>query len=412
MNLVRFLLFGALLSIILGEFGHYPFGSSSVSISLLDILVSLADLFFLVWVVVNHINIRVPKGFVFISLFWLVGFISLIFSVRLFPLSDVLKGSLYLIRYIIYSFVFLITFNLQYRYLNREKFVNWLINIGIVISLLGLVQLLILPSFDTPLFPLIDYGFDPHQVRLTSTFLDPNFVGIFLALIFGLTLYQLTSSKNKMLWMFYLVLCLTAIVLTYSRSAYLTLVTFLSVFLISNWRSFRYKIKVLILVNIVLAPVVIFLLFPRFYSRIVSGLMIDKSSAQRLISWQAGVQIFQQRPIFGVGFDNIRFAKEKLNLIQIDSQNGGHSGAGIDSSFISVLASTGIAGALLYLFFWWSILRNLWFKKALFSKIIFSLLIGLLLGSQFINSLFFPPIMLVYFVLVGVGVGIGVGEGD
>lgn len=407
MNLVKFLLFAAIASIILGEFGRYPFGASGNSVSLLDILVGASDLFFIIWMVIGKSQIKVPKQFFFIIAFWLFGFASLLFSLTLFPINQVLTGSLYLWRFIIYSFVLLLVFNLiRYQVFTKQQMIDWLINVGITVALLGFAQLILLPNFDSSIFSLTDFGFDPHQGRLTSTFLDPNFVGAYLVLTGGLIIYQLLSKKLELTWWILILLDFVALILTYSRSAYLMLASFGLTFLLISWKDLTLKTKYIQLAIILLVIVLAMIIFPRFYSRLLGGVLIDKSAAERVGSWQDGLAIFKMDPLIGIGFDNIRTAKENLNFFKAYSPDGGHSGAGIDSSLLFVLASTGVIGFVTYLGFWISTIRELGLKKNVFSKIVISLLIGLLVESQFINSLFFPAIMLTYWLVVGLGLGV------
>jgi hypothetical protein len=108
--------------------------------------------------------------------------------------------------------------------------------------------------------------------------------------------------------------------------------------------------------------------------------------------------VFGDKPVLGVGFDNLRYEFERRDLFKVFSENGGHSGAGVDSSLIFILATTGVLGLASFLFFWGMVIKN---SKGEFKLFLVCLLLGLLVDSQFINSLFYPPIMLVIFLLAG-----------
>lgn len=402
MNLIKFLISGAILSTVFGEFGHFPFGSSQGAVYLADVLLALAGLFFLIWQIVNKKRILFPKVFIWVIMFWITGFISLIWSLGFFPADEIVKGSLYLLRFILYSLTLLIVYNLQQEKItNFQKIASLLIMVGVIIVILGFFQLWLFPNFNNPFMSLAAFGFDPHQGRLASTFLDPNFFGAYLVLILGLEIFYLFNQPVKTKWIFLAALTALAIILTYSRSAYLMLaVSFLSLTILTGKR-FSNQTKIFVLAGLVIFGIILSIFLPKIYQRTWEGLTIDRSAAERISSWQEGGKIFKKAPIFGIGFNNLRLAKQNFNLIKVYSPEGGHSGAGIDSSFLTVLATTGLFGFCVYLFFWLATLKKLFKSKTLSSLIVFSLLLGLLINSQFINSLFFPPLMLGYFSILG-----------
>jgi O-antigen ligase len=311
---------------------------------------------------------------------------------------------LYLWRFIIYSSSFVIIFNLKEVGLINEKTIIEILGlVGIVITFLGFLQLIFFPKFDNPLFPLTEWGFDPHQGRLTSTFLDPNFVGAFLVLTLGLIIFKLIQSVRKVLLLQAVALIL-AIVLTFSRSAYLMLGTFVILGGVFIWNKVSKKQKYTFLLLCFLSLVGLSLVFPRFLERVSGGISLDKSSAERVVSWRNGWEIFQNKPILGVGFNNYRFAQEQKNLFKTYSADGGHAGGGADSWVIFILATTGLLGLVVYIVFWIKVLKILLSQKTSLGLVLFLLLSSLLINGQFINSLFFPPIMLWYFVALGISV--------
>lgn len=391
MYLVKFLLFAAIISQVLGAFGHFPFGSSSASFYLGDIFLVSSLLFLTIWKVSTKSGVLFPKFFKWLVPFWIAGIISLIGSVFLFPLSAVFAGSLYLIRFILYSLVYLVSYNLyKSGILKTEELVNMWIRVGIAVAFLGFLQFIFFPDLEF----LSGYGFDPHKNRLTSTLLDPNFVGVVLNLTLGLCLYKFFKGRDRLLWLCTCGLFSLAIVMTFSRSAYLML--FVSI-LYMSLRKFKKLLLVLLGVGLVL-----FILYPKFTSRIQGALSFDKTSRERVISWQKGAEIFKLNPIIGVGFNNAKEAQEKLNLFPVFSAAGGHAGGGLDSSLILVLATTGVVGLVVYLLFWIRILGEYIRKSDVLSVVISGLILGLLVNSQFINSLFFTTVMLWYFSILGV----------
>lgn len=390
MHLVKFLLFGAVLSFSLGEFGHFPFGNIGSAIYISDVLLILSLIFFAIYQVVTSSKTYLPKNFYYLILFLSAAGLSLLYSLFLFDALTVALGSLYLFRFILYSSVLVLTFNLlKNGVLAKEQLITLLIVVSLVLSLLGFFQLI---TFSNLSF-LTDFGFDPHQGRLVATFLDPNFLGCFLTVGFILSVYKIFSGQRRAFFKAAFLLIFLAIILTFSRSAYLMMfVSSLSLGVL------RWKRLFLIMVAL---GVISFFLFPRFGERLKSGLLIDETVQERFLSWNEGLKIFFKSPLFGVGFNNLRTYKISENLTQTYSVEGGHSGSGIDSSFLLVLATTGLLGFLTYLMFWFKTVAGLYQIKDNCKITTFGILVGLLVSGQFINLLFYPPIMLSYFLILG-----------
>lgn len=394
MNLVKFLLIGSLISVLSGELGKYPFGSP-MAISILDILTTLTLVFFITWRVITKTKVLLPENFKWMSLFWLVGVISLVFSLRLFSPWNILLDSAYLLRLVTYSSISLVTYNLiEDKKITLEELYKLLRIVGIFFIFLGFLQLVFFPNFEF----LTIFGFDPHQERLTSTFLDPNFAGVFLVFILSANLFHFFKFRN-LINLCLIILTLIALILTYSRTAYLMAAIFLlglgsPIFIGINLKK---KIVVTILACTILISSLF--LFPRFLTRIEGGVLVDKSASERLISWQDSLKIIKNNPLIGIGFNNYRLALERYNLIRTFSSDGGHSGAGSDSSFLLILSTTGVVGFLIYLIFWIKLLKVL--KKDILN--LFFLFISFLISTQFINGLFFSSLMVWYFTFIGWG---------
>lgn len=390
MQLVKFLIYGAGLSHILGAFGLFPFGSSSVAVYVADFLLILSILFFAIWIINTKQNILIPQLFKLIILFWIVGVISLLWSMNYFALNELL-GGLYLIRFAIYSMVMLIIYNLgQKSVIKLDSLINLFLTVGLALAVLGFFQYIFFGELER----LTEFGFDPHQGRLASSFLDPNFTGAYLILTSSLALYKYLMAKQKNIWLVVLLVLTLAIILTFSRSAYLMLIISGFIFGILKWK----KLILVLIIILILSS----LLVPRFLDRVKGGLTIDNSAKERFETWRNGLYIFARSPVIGVGFNNLRIAQEQLNLFKPYSQEGGHSGSGISSGIIFILVTTGVVGFIVYLLFWTNLLKHLFVKKTTLSLIIFSLFLGLLVNGQFINSLFFPPIMLWVYSMVGI----------
>ena len=293
-------------------------------------------------------NFRRLKFYRPILWFSLAAVISLIGASFRMPLNQVLIGSLYLARFLVYSLL-----------INLAIKPIYLIGYSSAIAGLGLVQYLSVP--DTRwLFAL---NWDEHYYRLLSTLFDPNFTGIILVLGLVLIYFYLPAQagRPKIWWLYGL--HLAALWLTYSRSSYLALFAAVAAIIV-----LKKKFK-LILFAVIFA--VSLLLLPRPGGE---GVKLERimSVKQRLSNYQLGLEFWRQSPVFGLGFNTLRYFRDNP---------ASHSASGLDSSLIFVLATGGIVGLIAYL----NLLRSLW-QTSLVMKVT---LAALLVHSLFVNSLFY-----------------------
>ncbi len=352
-------------------------------ISITDIFIFFLLIYFFTYFVISKKSIKFPtKIGPFIIIFIIAAAASTLLSSNKLPLSQVFISSLFLLRFIIY-FCFLVVFFNLYKKKHIENLMNAFLTIGLIFSILGLFQFIFFPN----LIFLQEYGWDPHYFRLVSTFLDPNFSGIFLTILFAFSL-SLYIFQKKILYLIYLTVFFVSLTLTFSRSTYLALVVLLLV------------VGVLKSSKVALALIIIFILMilfiPKVRIRIEGALNVDETSAARIQSWRKATEIIKDNYLFGIGFNTYRYTQKSYNFFTPDAPQGNHSGAGTDSSLLFVLATTGIIGTVFYLTF---IAQA---TKLALSKIgssplhlaTISSVAALLVHSQFSNSLFFPPIML------------------
>lgn len=279
--------------------------------------------------------------------FGLAGIISLLGAGFRLPLNQVLTGSLYLVRFLVYSLIIGVKIDSKY-----------LIGLSTALASFGLFQYLFIP--DTRW--LFNLNWDEHYYRLISTLYDPNFTAIMLVL--GLILIY--REYRHRYWLYGL--HLAALLLTYSRSGYLALAA-----AILTTAVIKRQLK-LILVIIMFLAALFFLPRPGG-----EGVKLERiqSIAQRFSNYRLGWQFWQMSPVIGLGFDTLRYYR--------DNQLS-HSASGLDASLQLVLVTTGVAGLMVYL----NLLLNLW-RQSQWLKIT---MVALLVNSLFINSLFYPWVML------------------
>lgn len=344
----------------------------------------------LLWTIVLYIKnkkFRMQlKWYYFI--FPLVGFISLLVNLSWLTPHDFLTSFLYGLRWISYVGLFFAILQLPESF--RKKIITILVTDGIVILVIGYIQFFFYPS----LRDLYYLGWDEHLYRMFSSFLDPNFAGAFFVLylffIGGLLFNGIKTYSKKRITVTILLLIATlgAVLLTYSRSALLMLIVTGIVFfiLIQKRKYILYLLGLIVVFIIVLSPF--------FYIENLN-LFRGASTIARFSTTEHVIQIIQENPILGVGFDSYRYAQLKYHFINPNPQIQAHSASGDDTSLLFVMATTGILGLVSYCYLWYRLFRDAAnkYKKNIFALIFIASGTGLFVNALFNNTLFYSEIM-------------------
>lgn len=356
------------LSIISGQLIKLPFGTHG-GLTLLDIAVIILCIWGLLST--KFILLKPPLWIKASFIFAVIALISLIYTPLTLTKDEYFTSASYLIRFSLYIFFGWLIYSNVFPNL-RKNIDHLLFFSGATLAVLGLLQFTFLPDLRF----LEKFGWDPHYFRTASTFLDPNFLGSFLVL-------TLLLVKNK----YFFTLVFIALMLTFSRGAYLA---FLTSFIILSFlkRSLRLGIVTIILfLGLILG-------FSTYERLIAQPRNIDRTqSAQfRLGTWKQGWELFQKYPILGVGFNTYRYALKQHNLGDEQFLKS-HGASTNDSSFLYVLATTGLIGFSTYLLF------LIAFLKMKTNYILLAGVGGLVTQSFFANTLFYPH-LLIWIVLL------------
>ncbi len=343
-----------------------------------------------------------------ISIFLGTCLLSLMVNIPHLKQNELFVAFLYLLRFAAYTSLYFVVRRVP-SYI-KKKLVFFMLLAGSFILMGGYIQFFFYPSLRN----LYYLGWDVHLYRMFSSFLDPNFLGAFLVL-FLLFLFAFTFSKNikksKFLYILSLILIIgtcVGIVLTYSRSAYIMCIVGIVTFFILQKPS---KKIVYATIGLFIIAIVSYFGFTKYSEG--TNLFRTTSSNARVATSQDALIIFQKNPILGVGFNAYRYVHPTHPLTCLPAgrslSKGGekpvidHGGAGTDNSFLFVLATTGIIGFVAYIFLLWKIctVGKQYLGTTAFAPVIISSIIALSIDSFFINSLFYPLIMMWMWVLIG-----------
>lgn len=372
--------FGQLTKIPLG-FLNLP----EIHLYLTDVILFLLVLSWGLWKIFNkRKKYQLPPLAKPIFLFVFLAGLSLTVNSPLFSGREVGVGFLYLLRWIVFAGLYFVLFDFK----KKLKWLNWknircfLIIIGSAVGIFGLIQYFLWPNLKA--LEVLQY--DPHFYRVVGTFLDPGFTG--LILVFTLLLIIDRWFEEKKSWLIPLFLVIySSLALTYSRASWS--VFLLAIFLISYFKK-TWKFLVIILV---LMGTTYFLL-PRPAGE---GGKIERTYTieARLINYQEVLTIAKEHPLFGVGFNTYRYVQRDYGFLKPEEWQISQAGAGADNSWLFVLATTGAFGFLNYLWFWGRAL-----KEAKKKTIVLISLLALIIHAFFLNSLFYPWIIIWVWILL------------
>jgi O-antigen ligase len=362
MKLLTILFLGSLLLGQIGGMSPWP-----------GVVVYLHDITLAILVVLYVKKVGRSKLIIPIAVFIGAGMLSLLVNVWRFPLPELLIGSLYLVRWVLYAALYVLVLQ---KYVAPKLWLKGLYAVGVGLGLIGLVQFFLYPDLRN----LMYLGWDPHYYRLFSTLLDPNFMGIIL--VFTLLLgFGIFTKKNRMVVIAGQLVSFVALLLTYSRSSFLALGAAIVVYAViqKRWKLF-----------IILAAFACLLfIFPKIPGDTLKLTRLDSSLA-RVGNWQESLQLIAKAPVFGYGFNTLRYLSPAAGDIV------SKAAAGLDSSILFILATTGIVGLIAYGYLIFSILRI-----SRTSMVCLSSFAALGVHSLFVNSAFYPWVMIWIWILTG-----------
>lgn len=381
-----------------GEFGRIDVVGITIKIFDLSIYISVLT-YFLNTLFIRK-KIKISKNFILLIPFIIIAILSLFLQYDKLDFVEFIVSSMYIGRFILFSFILIIGFNEK---IEDKKLLTSIHILSYILMFVGVLQLIFLYNMTY----LAQYGWDPHIGRIVSSFLDPNYFGGFMAILFFIYLnyfFCIKKNKEKYFVLFTMSCILLTIIFTYSRSAYIT-------FLIGSFITFIRKYPKAILVFSIL---IIFSLFisrvsSRVFDMVESGLAIikptyenilDPTSAKRVESWQMGYEFFEKQPIFGIGFNTIKYYKHNFAYVLSADE---HSASGFDSSVLVAFVTTGLIGGIFYIMFWIGNFFIIFTKKNkdFLDESLISIFFAMAIHSLFVNSLFLPYFMFIIFLILG-----------
>lgn len=317
--------------------------------------------------------------------------ISLLLGIGRFTAPQLFQSSLYLVRWAAYASLVWVVLASS---LSSMLILYGLYGVSVGLATIGIVQYVLYPDLRN----LMYLGWDPHYQRLFSTLLDPNFTGILLVMGILLGFGLLSQRKKRPGWLVAsLAVLVVSLLFTYSRSSFLALLAGMVVWaaLTKGWR---------LIVGLAILFVVALLLVQK--SGEGQNLLRVTSTVARIGNASSAMSLFSQQPVVGHGFDTLRFVQCPAAGCIGEGGSVSRAASGVDSSLLFVLATTGIVGftGFFWLMVWIASLGMHALKKSDTHWLGASFLaIGtaLLVHSLFVNSLFYPWVLLWMWIFLG-----------
>lgn len=378
MGLNKIILYSIILILILGAI--LPV-ASYFFIGIIIVLMILFKQERIIWTYLTHNKILLVMIFsaLLSSLFSELWYISILFSV------------LYIMKILFCSIVA--------NYIDDNsvhKIIFLIIILGIVVSTIGILQYFYFNG-DIPK-SWVDRNVYTISYRAYSTFFNPNILALFLNLTFlaGLVYFELNKSrKYNIISALCLVLSTICLLLTYSRSGWISLSLSLVGISIINKKYTKYA---------VLFPV-IFIAFDilggvgRLYPQ---NIAVDSSVSYRKEIWAASLGIIKDNIVFGIGQGT---TWEQLPLY---SNTIKAYVSHVHNIYLQKLVDTGIVGLIFFFYFikyvWERIKKDVYKSKEI-SIISFGFYIAILTNGLFDGTSFQAQLSIYLWLLIGISLG-------
>ncbi len=221
-------------------------------------------------------------------------------------------------------------------------------------------------------------------------------IAMFIPVILVFATSRNSEIRNKMIASFVFLVLITAMVLSYTRAAWLSLVVAFVVYLI-----FKFKVRFYTVAVIGLTLLSLFLIFRtdimiklekndqdsatdiNKHLKSISNISTDASNLERINRWNSALRMFEQRPFWGWGPGTYQFNYapfQKSSEMTIISTNAGDMG-NAHSEYIGPLAEQGVLGMLAMILIVTTVIytgTNLYSREK--DQQLRSLILGILLG--------------------------------
>lgn len=240
--------------------------------------------------------------------------------------------------------------------------------------------------------------------------------------IFALAFFLYSEKLNKFLYFIVLIICFPALLMTKSRGSLIAFVITGFFMLLIYLKSFK---KIIIAISTLSVALVSMIFITGTFERVLQIFTLkDNTFLTRLYFWKKAIYLFNQSPLFGVGFgrfNDIGFTVgAEVHLTGIPGVISFYTNKDFTfdesfahNSYLHFLSETGIIGLALVLIFWitcfylifksYKYIENKNLKKILFASL--GGIIGLFILSITENYFTAPTVMMILSVSTSLSLG-------
>jgi len=323
MVLLTFFLFS------LGQLGRVSFFNQQVNFYLYEVLMGILLLFYFLKLKFT------PLKKLFDSQQWIFwGFIYLLISffVKFFDYSlfENIVSFLYLLRLFFY-FLFFTYLYFYYQKKEKKDLVLGFLIFSFLTIIFSFVQFFLYPNLRN----LAYLGWDVHQNRVFGVFFDTSVAASIYGLFF---LFWLNYKNTRYLWLLPPLFLL--LYFTYSRFVIFSFFLTLFLFFLKK-SSLRYFFITLV-----------FLIFLLIFFPQKSGVGVNLnrffSIESRIKENILGIEMGLKNLLFGIGYNRIRFFRQKNNFLWQSDFNIYHGASSFQSTYVTLFVATGVVGLLFF----------------------------------------------------------------
>lgn len=260
---------------------------------------------------------------------------------------------------------------------------RWFILCSIIISIIGIFQFYFLKNIIIPA-SWVDENVYNIEMRSFSTLLNPNVLGGYLLLIISLTIGELEYKEGNKIYLTILFLSSYCLVLTYSRSAWITLF-------------------ILVFTNLILRKKAHYFFYGIFYILLIlsigrNGLerlsidnaLYDSSIYYRIEIYRAAVRIIKENILIGTGLNTMQYyINDYSNFIKAPVYHA-------HNIILNIWGETGFIGVLFFVIIFIAIFKDLlYIKKYRVSFSLFLCILSILIQGVF-DAVFITPQFLIF----------------
>ena len=323
MVLLTFFLFS------LGQLARVSFFNQQVNFYLYEVLMGILLLFYFLKLEFT------PLKKLFDSQQWIFwGFIYLLISffVKFFDYSlfENIVSFLYLLRLFFY-FLFFTYLCFYYQKKEKKDLVLGFLIFSFLTIIFSFVQFFLYPNLRN----LAYLGWDVHQNRVFGVFFDTSVAASIYGLFF---LFWLNYKNTRYFWLLPPLFLL--LYFTYSRFVIFSFFLTLFLFFLKK-SSLRYFFITLVFLIFLL------IFFPQ---RSGVGVNLNRffSIEARIKENILGIEMGLKNPLLGIGYNRIRFFRQKNNLLWQSDFNIYHGASSFQSTYVTLFVATGVVGLLFF----------------------------------------------------------------